>query len=65
LWLKYHPDFNSLPGVQENEELKYDQIRSAFERAHMLKPQDTHVLLALGVLCFTQANYELAGQYFL
>lgn len=31
----------------------------------MLKPQDTQVLLALGVLSFIQANFELAGAYFL
>ena len=64
LWLKYHPDFNSLPGVQENAVLEYNAIRAAFEQAHSIKPQDTQVLLALGVLSFIQANFELAGEYF-
>jgi peroxin-5 len=64
LWLKYHPDFNHLPGVQETTDPEYDMIRRIFEEAHVLKPQDTQVLLALGVLSFIQTNFELAGAYF-
>ena len=65
LWLKYHPDFNHLPGVQETTDPEFDLIRRMFEEAHMMKPQDTQVLLALGVLSFIQTNFELAGAYFL
>jgi hypothetical protein len=37
-WLKYHPDFSMLPGVQGDDNLDLQQIKGIFEGAHMMKP---------------------------
>jgi len=65
-WLKYHPDFNHLvaaiPESADNVEL--DMVRSAYLEAHDLKPKDSHVALALGVLAFIQRNFPDAARFF-
>ena len=38
-------------------ELDYVQIKEIFELCHKVKPQDTQVLLALGILNFIERNY--------
>ena len=50
-WLKFHPNFSSLPQVQD-ENIDFETVRKAFEMAHKLNPKDPQVLLALGVLSF-------------
>ena len=50
-WLKYHPDFSQLT-AGFGPEPDFDTVRSAFLEAHRIKPKDTHVALALGVLSF-------------
>lgn len=40
-WLKYHPDFQGIPGVQVDAELDYTQLKGIFEICHQNKPQDT------------------------
>lgn len=62
-WLRYHPDFSDLADIQ-NENADYDQLRKAYEQAYHLKPKDTSVLLALGVLSFIQRNFNAAKSYF-
>lgn len=68
-FLKYHPDYSQMPLVLEMEAtggllVDYDKLRTAFEEAHRLKPQDTQVLLALGVLKFIQRDFVGARNYF-
>jgi Flp pilus assembly protein TadD len=40
------------------------QLKEAFDAAHLLKPADTQVLMALGILNFIQRDYMSAGQCF-
>jgi hypothetical protein len=51
-WLKYHPDFSQLVAPLNENLVEFDQVRDAFLEAHRIKPKDTHVALALGVLSF-------------
>ena len=61
-WLKYHPDFSPLAtGAAEPD---FDTVRAGFIEAHRLKPKDTHVALALGVLSFIQRNFADAARFF-
>jgi len=38
--------------------------RTAFLQAHELKPKDSNVALALGVLSFIQRNFKEAARFF-
>jgi tetratricopeptide (TPR) repeat protein len=51
-WLKYHPDFAQIAAGFATAEPDFDTVRNGFLEAHRVKPQDTHVALALGVLSF-------------
>jgi Flp pilus assembly protein TadD len=44
--------------------LDFDTVRSAFLQAHTLKPKDSNVALALGVLAFIQRNFKEAALMF-
>jgi Flp pilus assembly protein TadD len=39
-------------------------VRAAFIQAHSLKPKDSNVALALGVLAFIQRNFGEAAKFF-
>jgi peroxin-5 len=62
-WLKYHPDFNHLTSKM-SEQPDFDFVRDAFLEAHFLKPKDTHVALALGVLSFIKRDFAEAARFF-
>lgn len=62
-WLKYHPDFSMLPGVQDTE-MNLEDILRTYEVAHSKMPGDTNVLLALGVLQFIKREYDNAAVCF-
>ena len=62
--MKLHPDFCSLPVLGNESELDLDQVELAFNEASKLKPTDTDVLTALGVLQFIRRDFEKAGVYF-
>lgn len=64
-WLKLHPDFSALPGVQEQENPDFIQLKDIFDNAHMQKPNDTQVLMALGILNFIGRNYMEASECFI
>ena len=49
-WLRYHPDFGSLPVLAQEGALGLDEVENAFTEANQLKPMDAEVLTALGVL---------------
>lgn len=49
-WLRFSPDFSSLPILQKQGDLSLDEVENSFIEASKLKPQDTNVLTALGVL---------------
>lgn len=57
-WLKYHADFCSMPILQKEEALDLDEVEGAFLDAHKLKPSDTQVLNALGVIQFIRRNFS-------
>ena len=63
-WLKYHPDYNTIENVSTQDQLDFVEIENAFNIAHASNPQDTQVMLALGVLMFIQRNYPKAQEYF-
>lgn len=42
----------------------FDFVRAAFLEAHFLKPKDTHVALALGVLSFIKRDFGEAAKFF-
>lgn len=63
-WLKFHPDYQGIPGVQESQQLDYLQLKELFDVAHIMKPQDIQVLMALGILNFIGRNYIQAGECF-
>jgi len=63
-WLKYHPDFSQLVAPLNETHVEFDQVRDAFLEAHRIKPKDTHVALALGVLSFIQRNFGEAARFF-
>lgn len=63
-WLKYHPDFQSIAGVSDAESLDFVQLKALFDQAHMIKPTDTQVLMALGILNFIGRNYVQASECF-
>ena len=63
-WLKYHPDYAHIAGVQESTSLDFVQLKEIFDQAHMMKPQDTQVLMALGILNFISRNYVEASECF-
>lgn len=46
------------------DNLDFDTVRAAFIEAHHLKPKDTNVALALGVLAFIQRNFKDAARFF-
>jgi peroxin-5 len=39
-------------------------LKEAFIQAHALKPKDSHVALALGVISFIERNFPQAAVYF-
>ena len=49
-WLKFHPDFSGMPVVQKDGDLDLDEVEGAYLEAHKIKPTDTQVLNALGVI---------------
>ena len=63
-WLKYHPDFNSISILQKNDELDLNDLEFAFNEANKLKPSDTQVLNALGVIQFIRRDFQKASVYF-
>ena len=65
-WLKYHPDFCNLPGVQSAEDhlLDFVDIKKIFDQAQVMKPDNTQVLMALGILNFIERNYGKAAECF-
>ena len=62
-WLKYHPDYSQLLPA-EDRPLDMVELRNLFDQAHAMKPQDTQVLMALGILTFIDRNYTSAAQVF-
>lgn len=64
MWLKQHPDFAEMPGVQQDRPLDFVEIKAYFDQAHASKPADSQVLLALGVLMHTQRDFGKAEEYF-
>lgn len=62
-WLKYHPDFSQL-AAKLPDLADFDMVRAAFIDAHQLKPKDSNVALALGVLSFIQRNFAEAARFF-
>ena len=63
-WLRYSPDFSQLPILQKEGDLSLDEVENAFNEASSLKPQDTQVLTALGVLQFIRRDFSKAAVYF-
>jgi Flp pilus assembly protein TadD len=63
MWLKTHPDYCSLPDIH-SENIEIDIVQDKFREAHMLKPNDSNVLLALGVLSFIKRDNQTAHMYF-
>lgn len=49
-WLKYNPDFSGMPILEKQGDLDLDEVENAYIEASKLKPTDTQVLTALGVL---------------
>ena len=47
-----------------DESIDFDGVRGAFLEAHRIKPKDTNVALALGVLSFIQRNFVEAARFF-
>lgn len=63
-WLRYNPDFMSMPILAKEGELDLDEVEAAFNQASALKPVDTQVLTALGVLQFIRRDFDKATIYF-
>ena len=63
-WLKYHPDFCSLPILEKGDVLQLDDLEKAFIESHNIKKQDTQVIIALGVIQFIRRDFAKATQYF-
>ena len=66
-WLQYHPDFSSIAALKDidhGDHIHLDQVEEAFNQAHALKPTDTQVLNALGVLQFIRRDFDKAQGYF-
>lgn len=63
-WLRLHPDFCSLPVLNGEGQLDLDQVEIAFTEACKLKPSNTDVQTALGVLQFIRRDFQKAGLYF-
>lgn len=63
-WLRYHPDFCSLPILTKEGDLDLDEVENAFNEATALKPSDTQVLTSLGVLQFIRRDFNKASVYF-
>ena len=53
-----------MPILAKEGELDLNDVESAFNQASALKPGDTHVLTALGVLQFLRRDFEKATVYF-
>ena len=66
-WLQYHPDFSGisvLKDIDHGDHMHLDQVEEAFNQALVLKPTDTQVLNALGVLQFIRRDFDKAQGYF-
>ena len=63
-WLRYSPDFSQLPILQKEGDMSLDEVENAFKEASSLKPRDTQVLTALGVLRFIRKDFQKAAVYF-
>ena len=63
-WLRLHPDFAGLPQVQGEGDLDLDTVEIAFMEAAALKPADTQVLNALGVIQFIRRDFAKAKEFF-
>ena len=53
-----------MPLLAKEGELDLDEVENAFNHASALKPLDTHVLTALGVLQFIRRDFDKAAVYF-
>jgi peroxin-5 len=53
-----------MPQLAKDGELDLDEVENAFNYASALKPLDTHVLTALGVLQFIRRDFDKAAVYF-
>ena len=62
--MKYHPDFCGLGVLNKAEDLNLDEVEMAFNEASTIKPADTQVLTALGVLQFIRRDFDKASVYF-
>ena len=63
-WLRFNPDFCSMPILNKEGDLDLDETENAFIDASKIKPQDTQVLTALGVLQFIRRDFKKATEYF-
>ena len=54
----------SMPILQKDGDLDLDEVEAAFNQASSIKPLDTQVLTALGVLQFIRRDFEKATVYF-
>jgi len=63
-WLKYHPDFNQIGARLPEHIADLESVNTAFVEAHSLKPKDTNVALALGVLAFIRRSFPDAAKFF-
>ena len=51
-------------GAIPEEAIEFDGVRRAFLEAHRIKPRETNVALALGVLSFIKRNFAKATRFF-
>jgi len=68
-WLKFHPDYSSLPFIEEMESTtdsigKRDYLVDLCQQASKINPHDVNIHVALGVLSFIEVDYFKAGTFF-